>query len=89
VALNRRTGFFWQIGLDSFRLWIENYSQLPKSSKLRYWRHKMQVYTYSEAKQKLATVLEKAESNSFIIKPADGWASVNGRHIWSNDPRKQ
>jgi len=49
----------------------------------------MQVYTYSEAKQKLATVLEKAESNSFIIKPADGWASVNGRHIWSNDPRKQ
>jgi hypothetical protein len=72
VALNRRACFFWQIGLDSFWLWIQNHSQLPESLKLRYWRYKMQAYTYSEARQKLATVLEKADSNSFIINPTDG-----------------
>jgi PHD/YefM family antitoxin component YafN of YafNO toxin-antitoxin module len=32
----------------------------------------MQAYTYSEARQKVATVLEKADSNSFIINPTDG-----------------
>ena len=25
---------------------------------------------------------------SFVIKPSDGWASANGRHNWSNDPRQ-
>lgn len=72
MALNRRACFFWQIGLDSFRLWIQNHSQFPKSSNLGYWRYKMQAYTYSEARQKVATVLEKADSNSFIINPTDG-----------------
>jgi antitoxin Phd len=37
------------------------------------WRSKMQVYTYSEARQKLALVLEQAESTGkVIIRRKDG-----------------
>jgi antitoxin Phd len=37
------------------------------------WRFEMQVYTYSEARQKLATVLEQAESTGkVLIRRKDG-----------------
>jgi prevent-host-death family protein len=40
---------------------------------LRLWRFKMQVYTYSEARQKLASVLEQAETTGkVIIRRKDG-----------------
>jgi PHD/YefM family antitoxin component YafN of YafNO toxin-antitoxin module len=31
-----------------------------------FWRFEMQVYTYSEARQKLAEVLEQAESSGKV-----------------------
>ena len=38
-----------------------------------HWRFKMQVYTYSEARQKLAAVLEQAETTGkVLIRRKDG-----------------
>jgi antitoxin Phd len=38
-----------------------------------FWRFEMQVYTYSEARQKLAEVLEQAESSGkVVIRRKDG-----------------
>jgi hypothetical protein len=40
---------------------------------LKYWRCRMQVYTYSEARQKLASVLEQAEATGkVLIRRKDG-----------------
>jgi hypothetical protein len=40
---------------------------------LRSWRFKMQVYTYSEARQKLAMVLDQAENTGkVLIRRKDG-----------------
>jgi hypothetical protein len=42
-------------------------------STLKPWRFEMQVYTYSEARQKLAMVLEQAETTGkVIIRRKDG-----------------
>lgn len=43
------------------------------TSTLKQWRFEMQVYTYSEARQKLAMVLEQAETTGkVIIRRKDG-----------------
>jgi hypothetical protein len=50
------------------------------------WRFKMQVYTYSEARQKFAFVLEQAEdTGKVLIKRKDGrtFALVPERNVTS------
>ena len=44
-----------------------------KTLNVTFWRFEMQVYTYSEARQKLAEVLEQAESSGkVVIRRKDG-----------------
>ena len=44
-----------------------------KALEYRYWRYKMHVYTYSEARQKLAIILDQAENmGKVLIRRKDG-----------------